>query len=244
MDDEVIMSNWQRIWNKKTPIEEKLYSDSIEEIFMELKRLTGNDTIKNGGVTYQSFIKQYTRLKEMLSQKHDIKSFFEVGCGSGPYLMLMENDGYQIGGMDYADTLIAVAEKVLKKPKELYCDEAKNLGTQVEYDAVFSTSAFEYFESEEYAEEVLDRMLKKARHSIAILDVHDAALREKYVEYRRSVIENYDERYKGLSKMFFDKDFFEVYAKGHDLDLHIESSKLDGYWNQQFVFDVYLYKRG
>ena len=25
MDDEVIMSNWQRIWNKKTPIEEKLY---------------------------------------------------------------------------------------------------------------------------------------------------------------------------------------------------------------------------
>lgn len=240
----VIMSNWHNIWNNRKPQAEMLNSENIEDIFMELKRLTGNDTMKAGGVSYQSFMKQYGRLKEMLTLHQDnTKSFFEVGCGSAPYLLKLENEGYEIGGMDYAENLVRVANEVLKSPKELYCDEAVNLRTDIMYDAVFSTSAFEYFESDEYAEKVLDRMLKKTNGSLGILDVHDTDKREAYIEYRRSKIENYDELYEGLSKKFFPKDFFRNYAKRNGLMIEIEDSCLDGYWNKEFVFDVYMYKQ-
>lgn len=242
--DKVIMSNWHNIWNSREPQEDKLNSESIEEVFMELKRLTGNDTMKNGGVPYESFMRQYSRLKEMLMMhKGNMKSFFEVGCGSGPYLVKLEHEGYEVGGMDYAENLVQVAGKVLKSPKELYCDEAVNLQTEIMYDAIFSTSAFEYFESDEYATEVLDKMLKKTNYSLGILDVHDTEKREAYIEYRRAKIENYDELYQGLTKKFFSKDFFRKYAKQHDLIIEIEESCLDGYWNQAFVFDVYMYKQ-
>jgi hypothetical protein len=242
-DNEVIMSNWHNIWNKRIPDETKLNSSDIEEKFMELKRLTGNDTLKNGGVAYDSFIRQYKRLKEMLSAGgNNLTSWFEVGCGSGPYLMLLEHEGCEVGGMDYASNLIKAAQKALKSPKELYCDEALNLDTEIKYDAVFSTSAFEYFETDEYAATVLSKMLQKARYSVAVLDVHDEEKQEEYVTYRRSVIENYDELYKGLTKKFFPKEFFIRYAQNNNLKIVIENSCLDGYWNQPFVYDVYFYK--
>lgn len=242
-DDNVVMSNWHNIWNNRRPEEAKLNSGNEEEVFMELKRLTGNDTMKNGGVSYENFMKQYDRLKKMLMRKENVKSFFEVGCGSGPYLFKLERDGYEIGGMDYAGNLVAVAEKVLKSPKELYCEEAVNLRINIEYDSVFSTSAFEYFESDEYALSVLKKMLEKSKYSIGVLDVHDFEKKEKYIEYRRKKMKDYDELYKGLQKKFFTKDFFEDFASGNNLEIRIEKSCLDGYWNQEFVFDVYMYKR-
>lgn len=242
-EDKVIMSNWQKIWNKRFPDQSKLKSKNLEERFMELKRLTGNDTMKNGGIPYDIFLNQYNHLKEMLVLKEDEKSIFEVGCGSAPYLVLFEQEGFQVGGMDYAATLIEVAKNVLKAPLELYCEEALNLYTKVKYDAVFSTSAFEYFESDDYAEAVLTKMLKKAKKSLAILDVHDIAKKEEYISYRRKKMENYDELYKGLSKKFFAKDFFVDFALKHDLEIFIEESRLDTYWNQPFVFDVYYRKR-
>lgn len=242
MSKEVIMSNWHRIWNKKYPDESKLLSDDVQEKFMELKRLTGNDTMKNGGVPYESFVRQYNYLKEMLSDRQNISSVFEVGCGSAPYLMLYENEGYAVGGMDYASNLIETAKKILKSPLELYCEEAINLRTDIQYDAVFSTSAFEYFESDEYALAVLDKMVEKTRYALAVLDVHDEDKKEAYLEYRRSKIDNYDELYDGLSKKFFNESFFKKYACANNLSIVIESSKLDGYWNKEFVFDVYMYK--
>jgi SAM-dependent methyltransferase len=242
---DVVMENWHRIWNKRCVDEKKLQSNNAKEIFMELKRLTGNDTMGPNGVKYESFMRQYNHLMEDLSNngRWEIKSVFEVGCGSGPYLMMNQLDGRAVGGMDYSQVLIDVAGKVLKNPRELYCDEAVNLKTDEQYDAVFSTSAFEYFESEEYATKVLNKMLSKANYSIGVIDVHDAALQEQWLLYRRSTIENYDELYNGLDKMFYYKKFFEEYAEQNNLDIIIKESYLDGYWNKDYVYDVYFYRK-
>lgn len=244
MKDAVIMENWRQIWNNRELDMEKLLSNDIRERFMELKRLTGNDTMGKNGVSYENFMKQYRHMAEDLAgiNGEKPKSVFEVGCGSGPYLMMYEHDGLEIGGMDYAQTLIDAARAVLKEPRELYCGEAVNLKTEIKYDAVFSTSAFEYFENDAYAIKVLDLMLDKARYSIGILDAHDAALEEEYLAYRRAAMENYDERYKGLAKKFYSREFFENYAKARGLKVIFKKSYLDGYWNQPFVFDAYMYK--
>ena len=114
-----IIDDWKKIWNKKMANEELLNKD-FETAFMELKRLTGNDTTGKG-VEFQSFMKQYADIKTNICNdgKWKIKSVFEVGCGSGPFLLAFQRDGYKIGGVDYSKSLINVAQKILANPIEL-----------------------------------------------------------------------------------------------------------------------------
>ena len=170
-------------------------------------------------------------------------SIFEVGCGSGPFLLMFQKDGFRVGGCDYSSSLIDVAKKVLSHPVELYCGEAVDIDPDVKYDSVMSNSVFEYFESDEYAEKVMQKMLEKAEYSIGILDVHDAEKKDEYLQYRRSIIQNYDERYKNLDKKFFNKSFFERFAKKNQVMIEFRETNIRGYWNNEFVYDVYMYKR-
>jgi len=237
----VSMKNWHKIWNNRLGNEELLLSGSLQEKFMELKRLTGNDTMK-GGVPYTSYMKQYDHLKSDLTKRGGVSSVFEVGCGSGPYLMLFENEGIKIGGLDYSENLLKAAKLVLKNPLELVCDEALNLDTQIKYDAVFCTSAFEYFESDDYAIQVLEKMFVKANKTICVLDVHESSKEEAYVAYRRKTQENYDELYKDLNKKFYPRGLFGDFAKKKGVEIVFKDSCLEGYWNAPFVFDMYMYK--
>ncbi len=242
-ENTIDVSGWKKIWNLKEADEIQLNSESVKDVFMELKRLDGNDTIGNG-IMYESFLTQYQNLKKecMSVGEAPLRSVFEVGCGSGPFLMLFENDNVKVGGLDYSEVLIRTARKVLKNPIELYCDEAIDLKTEYKYDAVYSNSAFEYFQDEEYALQVLEKMFCKANYSIAILDVHDEDFKEEYMAYRKSIIENYEEKYRNLSKKFYSKVFFLKFAKRHKMDIKFTECKLKGYWNSKFVYDVYMFK--
>lgn len=102
---------------------------------------------------------------------------------------------------------------MLSHPVELYCGEAVDIDPDVKYDSVMSNSVFEYFESDEYAEKVMQKMLEKAEYSIGIFDVHDAEKKDEYLQYRRSIIQNYDEKYKNLDKNFLTKAFSSVLLK-------------------------------
>lgn len=239
------VSNWRKIWAEKEADENQLNSTNMETVFMELKRLTGNDTTGKG-VAYEAFWEQYQKLKKeisfSISDDFLIKTVFEVGCGSGPFLMLFEYDNIGVGGVDYSKSLIETAAKILKNPIELYCDEAVNLKTECKYDCVYSNSVFEYFEDEEYAYKVLKRMYEKSNYSIGILDIHDADCEEEFIAYRKSIIENYEERYKDLPKLFYNKHFFLSFAKEYNMDIKFTNSNLKGYWNNRFVYDVFMYK--
>jgi len=237
----VSMENWHAIWNKRFGNESLLQNGSLKEKFMELKRLTGNDTMK-GGVPYLSYMKQFEHLKSDLWVGGVIKSVFEVGCGSAPYLMMFESEGIKVGGLDYSENLLKAAKIVLNDPLELVCDEALHLDSTVKYDAVFCTSAFEYFESDEYALKVLEKMYEKSNHTICVLDVHESDKKAAYIADRRKKQENYDELYKGLNKKFYSRELFEGFAKEKNMRVVFKNSHLDDYWNAPFVFDVYMYK--
>ena len=245
MQEANVMDNWKRIWGNRKVIRENIKCADFETVFMELKRLTGNDTLANGGVGYPAFVKQFEQVYQELTfaDSFSANSFFEVGCGSGALLLLLQNKkGKEVGGLDYSNALIKVAKEVIEQPKELYCAEAIELDTKIKYDCLFSFSAFEYFRDYDYANEVLKRMLEKANYSMAVLDVHDINLQEKYVEYRRSVIPDYDEKYADLHKLFYDKSFFVEFAEKNNLDIKITGCKLEGYWNAPFTYDVYFIK--
>lgn len=150
--------------------------------------------------------------------------------------------GQETGGIDYSASLIESAKKVLHSD-ELLCEEAVNLPTDKKYDAVLSNSVFSYFEDEAYAKKVLEKMYEKANHSIGLVDIHDVKKKEEFVAYRKKCVENYEEKYKDLPKFFYRREFFEGFAAEHDMEVIFSDSNVEGYWNNEFVFSCFMYKR-
>lgn len=115
--------------------------------------------------------------------------------------------------------------------------------TAIKYDAFFSAGVFPYFSDLNYAERVLDKILAKAEHSIGILRVLSAETKDEYLKYRREHTKNYDELYKDLPKLFISKNFFEEYAAKNHLDVKFSQCHMNGFWNEPFNFNCFLYKR-
>lgn len=233
------------MWSGRSADEAILQRGDPEEIFMELKRSNGFDVVK-GGIAYTSFLDQYHEMVKKLSHRlpdgESLQSVYEVGCGSGANLFLLESDGFACGGIDYSANLLRCAKQVLHTT-DILCDEASKLSAVPQYDAVISVSVFGYFTDEGYAEAVLEKMLQKAKYSLGILELADVEKQKAYTAYRRQIIPNYEERYKGLPRLFYSKAFFEAFACKHNLDIEISPVNMKDYWNSRFFFDCYLYKR-
>lgn len=238
-------NRWQEIWNKRKLDDSKIkiWGGDTRETFLELKRCDGFDVLE-GGVPYESFLQQYHDMLDHLRISAPA-SAFEVGCGAGANLYLLWKDGFTVGGMDYSEALIKILQRVFPSGvmKECITDEASNLPTEQKYDVVFSNSVFSYFPDVSYATAVLEKMLAKATKAIALLDVHDAAKKEAFLSYRRANVEDYEERYKDLPKLFYPRDFFEAFAQQHDLTIEFTPSTIPGYWNNDFIYHCYLHRK-
>lgn len=242
---------WQSIWNNRKAAD-VIEGGSREDIFYFLKGLMGIQNTDIPG-NLRNMVNQFEANLDKMALFSSMKpsSFFEVGCGSGSYLYYIGSGKEEciVGGLDYSAPLIESAEKVLRPPyisanvKELYCTEARNLDIREKYDCVFSRSVFQYFANEEYGLAVAEKMLEKANHCVAIFDLFDPQKKENFLAYRRSVIENYDEKYKDTPHQFYAKESFLRLAEKHHCDVLFTRDSLQEYWNEPFVYDVYLYKR-
>jgi magnesium protoporphyrin O-methyltransferase len=234
-------NDWQAIWNRRKASEDALTGD-WQDVFLELKRLNGYDIVA-GGVPLSSFLAQDVQTRELLHLTSG-KSVFEVGCGAGANLYLMARAGIAVGGLDYAETLVAVARKVLPNAIELYCGGGADVViNEHQYDAVFSSGVFPYFPDEAYAERVLTLMLQKSTGAIGIMGLHDIEKKEDYLAYRRATIPDYDEKYANLSRLFYTRTFFEEFARAHDLRIEFPFMDMPGYWNTPFIFDCFMYRK-
>ena len=180
----------------------------------------------------------------MLGKKHKIQSVFDVGCGCGANMYLYYEDGIIVGGADFSNRQIEIAHKVFKnKPiSELIACDARSIPVDIKYDAVISNSVFSYFSDDQYAIDVLDKMLAKSNYSMAIIDVHDIEKKDAFNAYRKKMIDDYEIKYKGLDKHFYSRDLFSDFADANNCSIVFEESDLDGYWNNDFVFNCYIYK--
>ena len=232
-------NKWREIWNRRKPVTGGLTGD-WEHIYLELKRLNGYD-IMEGGISLDAWLELDAEIQQRLHLTHGDR-VFEVGCGAGANLYLMQRAGIIVGGTDYAEGLVAIARTVLPHAAELYAGEADAIDTAQKYDAVFTNGVLHYLPDLGYAEHVLLRMLEKTTGAIGLIDVHDRDREEEFHAYRRSVIPDYDERYKGLSNLFFPRSFFEDFARAHDLHIVFTPMQLRGYWNAPFVFNCFMYR--
>ncbi len=233
------MNSWKGIWDNKAARDSIILNGDREVVLLELKRCNGFDIVD--GMSYDAFYRQYEEIRDNLQKYGKIESVYEVGCGSGANLYLFENEGYVCGGLDYSHSQIGIARTVLNT-EEILCAEAVDMTTEKMYDAVFSNSVFSYFENEEYAERVLEKMYKKAGSAIGLIDIHDIEKKEDFVTYRRKVVADYDRQYADLTKLFYTKQFFEGFAQRHNMSIIFLESNVEGYWNNPFVFSCYMYK--
>ena len=234
------MNKWKKIWESRKDTLGNIDKKDYREIFAKLAKIDGYDL--NGGATAESLIKQYETLKATLNLSAG-QNIFEVGCGAGAQLYLFARDGFEVGGLDYSATLIDIAKKVLPDTTELICAGANELPTNKKYDAVFSNGVFIYFDDLPYAERVLEKMLKKSRRAVAVLDIYDKELEEIHMNHRRQTIENYDERYKDLPKLFYPRSFFKKFASRYDLSIRFEKNELENYVNAPFTYHCFMERK-
>lgn len=248
-------AKWKEIWEKRDFNYEILNTNDDNLIFQELKRANGFDVV-NGGLTINALLRQHELIKNNFAKAFkyndfgNVKSIYEVGCGCGGNLYLFNREGLRVGGIDYSKPLVNVAKKVLNSI-DIICDEAVNLplpdfssySQDGIYDVVLSNSVFSYFPNFKYANTVLDKMYKKCKYAIGLIDIHNVEKEKEFTQYRIETVENYKERYKDLNKLFYSKDFFMEFAKNHDMDILFTESDIEGYWNNDFIFNCFMYKR-
>ena len=236
------MNRWDEIW--KNRVAEIENTDDIFEMFCKLKKADGFDTQEVEGY-YEAFFEQWKKMQRRIFKLCDgkVESVYEVGCGSGVNLYLFQQlKGIQkLGGLDYSEPLVRLAGNVLNV-QDLKCEEALWVGTDSKYDVVLADSVFQYFPYEDYGKRVLEKMWEKAGKMVVITEVHDQDKREEHMNYRRQCVQNYDEKYAGLDKTFYPKEMFEQFAEQVDANCVIVEPDNDLYWNNQFVFDCYLYR--
>lgn len=235
-------NNWKNIWEKRRLNEDAFEPGDINKLFTELKRADGFD-VGGGELSEDALLRQYEDIKQRLAKNapSPVKSVYEFGCGSGANLLLFENDGFTCGGIDYSSSLIDIAKKVLKSG-DITCGEAINAETEPKYDCILANSVISYFPNTDYTLSVLEKMYEKANYSIGLIDVHNIEKRDDFIAFRRRTIENFDEKYANLDKLFYSKQLFSDFAKKHGLKAEFSESAVENYWNNEFVFNVFMYK--
>ncbi|HEX4138682.1 MAG TPA: class I SAM-dependent methyltransferase [Bryobacteraceae bacterium] len=168
-------------------------------------------------------------------------SVFEVGCGAGAYLFDLYQRGCDVAGLDASSILIEYARETMRRGNWL-CAPAAELDVTPRFDFVISSGCFLYFPDLDYAQEVLERMVRKARRAVMILDVPDPAKQGEAMAFRRRNVgeEVYAQRYAGLDHLYIEKAWMEnTLTSAGVKQIRIADQSIDGYANSAWRYNVF-----
>ncbi|NMB80141.1 MAG: methyltransferase domain-containing protein [Methanomicrobiales archaeon] len=234
------MTNWSEIWkNRSCHAEDPSHPLTLSDLLV----MNGYDS-GTGSITAEDF-EQYVRTVTELCKIRRGDSVYEVGMGAGAFLLPLYLRGNPVGGLDYSPALIAMARRAIPACRRAFTvGEASSLSTRKKYDIVLSNGVFLYFPDLDYAREVVEKMIKKSRKTIAILDVADLAQREITLQYRKDSLApgEYEEKYRGLDHLYFPRSWFQDIADAHGLAITIADQQIPHYGNSRFRFNVIMMK--
>jgi len=223
------MQNWKNVWNKQ---------ERIDKILLEaLLKADGFDSVMSN-FSYDQWITYTKKLYSFIGLK-DGESVFEVGCGSGAFLFPIQKQNV-IGGLDFSEPLIALANKILDG--KFYVADASE-GNFPKSDVIVSNGVFIYFKDLNFAECVLEEMISSTT-KVAILDINDISKEEDYHSCRNCLVgEGYKTKYDSLEHLFFDKQFFIDFATERGWKIKIEDQHIsENYPISKFRFNVVMSK--
>ncbi len=229
----MINAKWQNIWSNR------ILSNENISILEKLIRADWFDTwawnfdtslwIENTNFIYNKIW-------------NDIKSIYEVWCWSWAFLYPFHKKWLNIWWLDYSKILVKIANDNITNT--FICDEASNLEINKKYDCVISHSVFQYFPSISYAQNVIEKMILKANKKIVILDVNDFGTKNELETLRKWELgeKEYNEKYKWLEHLYFNKDFFYNIAVKHWLNIDLFYNNTS-YLNSKYRYNIILTKK-
>ncbi|MCI7322093.1 MAG: class I SAM-dependent methyltransferase [Lachnospiraceae bacterium] len=238
------MNDWKNIWDSKKMDKINLNRSEFD-VFCDLKRIDGFDVnVKNDYEYFKAFYEEWQGLNKMLNEltNNEFESVYEVGCGSGVNLYMFQNriENLKAGGIDYSSNLINIAKNVVGSD-DLICGDAGSIDDNKKYDVVMADSVFQYFESLTYSECVLRKMISKANKVVYLGELHNEELSEQWLEHRRASMENYDDKYAKLPKLFYSKNWLENIVDEYHKKIIYTTSNNAEYWNSKYIFNCYIY---
>jgi len=231
---------WKNIWERKG----NEVSGELE--IADLIAIDGFDT-GAGEFSVNSWLSFVKEIQERLNIKKT-KKILEVGCGAGAFLFPMYNSSIEVFGIDYSSSLVELCSKIM--PSGIFkVAEAETLPFEdLFFDAIISNSVFQYFESLNYAENVVNEMARvlKSTGYIALLDINDASKKYEYESIRRAKLGNdeYDRLYGNLTRQFYEKEWFETIANHLNVKCVIQDQNIIGYENSKYRYNVFLSREG
>ena len=230
------MNKWHEIWNSR---------GSNEKLEYDLNALINLDGFDSGAgkVSVSDWLENARNVTDLLNIK-DGDSVFEVGCGCGAFLKgLQEIRNIKIGGIDYSNSLIKVANLVFPNQDFNY-GEAKDIKGIEDYDYVLAHGVFHYFDLN-YAENVIKKMLLKAQKIVCILDIPDLSTMEESEKMRREslTIDDYKKKYEGLEHTYFEKSWFEILINKLGYKCEFIEGLMPNYAQKSFRFGIIIKKK-
>jgi len=228
---------WRKVWESREAL-----STSAPGL-RELLLANGYDTA-HGRITESSWISYVERILNWMRVEAG-SSVFEVGCGAGAMLHVLEGMGFQVGGLDFSAKLISTARLALSSA-ELHVADASELEevvTAKSWDVVLANGVFLYFPSDEYACRVIGSMERVARRTVGIFDVADASLREDALSSRVAAAGSqaeYEKKYRGLDHYYMSREWTREAMQTAGLsDITCVDQHIDGYDNARFRFNIW-----
>ncbi len=230
------MQNWKSVW------EARKMDPSPKSTLAALMKADGLDTefAAMPEEPWRQFVADCAEKLGITSGS----SVFEVGCGAGAFLHDLALAGCHVAGTDLSSAQIDHIRQAI--PQGTWTvQEAIHLDPDKPCDYVIAMGVFMYFPSNDYAFEVLRRMLQKATKGIAVLDIPNAAKQTEALRFRQGALgdEEYRVRYNGLSHLYFDKQWMENSLASLGLRRWaIEDQHISGYGNAAYRFNVFGWK--
>ena len=222
--------NWSDIINQK----DFVWTTNTQQTISELS----NDVIKAATELHSSIFsssdESYTEFLSYVEQLiFPCDSIAEFGCGNGANLYYFSKR-YQmpVVGCDISLDLITLA-------KQLIPDSVFTVGNRFEaddcaVDYCISNSVFQYFPSDEYAQSVIDEMLRISRKGILITDIKsketEADFKSAQAKRQGLTIAELELKYADTPLKCYPKTFFEKYnAKFSNMPANYPDSHLKSY---------------
>ena len=211
---------------------------------MDLLAVSGFDT-GTGKCTEQQWRAYVTQMQEWLAITLD-KTVCEIGCGGGAFLYVLYEQGVQVSGIDYSDTSIAVAKRVMPE-MDFHVGEASQPGySNVQFDVVLSSSVFQYFPDLNYAKHVLEEIhrITKSGGIIGVFDVPDLEKQKASEILRRGALSlgEYERMYVNHQHLYYDKQWFRDIAKQLNCSIEIRDQNIHGYKNSTYRYNLKICK--
>jgi ubiquinone/menaquinone biosynthesis C-methylase UbiE len=222
------MQNWESVWNKRTEV---IQEYPIEELL----RLNGYDQAQSR-LTPETVYQACELFAENMGLGES-DSVYELGCGSGAMLHYFKHTNHRVGGCDLSESLAKIAEKTLGG--EFSSCPANEISCGGRWDHVMAFGLFMYFPDYDYAGETLIRMMIKAGKSVSIFDIPDFSKKEECENRRRELVgPEYDDKYKGLTHLYYPKEWWKAYGDSLGLKTKIYDQAIPGYENSAFRYNV------